>query len=156
MNDLAGYVKLVGLLFEQFRDSTQNFDNYVLPDSSMLTKADAATKHSESDLRAIAKLLEQRTAEFNVPGKVVHIAPGPVVTTFEFKPAAGVKYSRVTALVDDLCLALKAPSIRIDRIPGKAFVGIEVPNQKREVIQDRKSTRLNSSHLRLSRMPSSA
>ena len=115
--------------------STQNFDNYVLPDSSMLTKADAATKHSESDLRAIAKLLEQRTAEFNVPGKVVHIAPGPVVTTFEFKPAAGVKYSRVTALVDDLCLALKAPSIRIDRIPGKAFVGIEVPNQKREVIQ---------------------
>ena len=92
-------------------------------------------KHNEADLRAVAKLLEQKTAEFNVPGKVVHIAPGPVVTTFEFKPAAGVKYSRVTSLVDDLCLALKAPSIRIDRIPGKAYVGIEVPNPKREVIQ---------------------
>ncbi len=115
--------------------SIQNYDNYVLPDSSMLTRPDAATRHSEADLRAIARLLEQKTEEFNVPGKVVHIAPGPVVTTFEFKPAAGVKYSRVTALVDDLCLALKAPSIRIDRIPGKAFVGIEVPNQKREVIQ---------------------
>ena len=115
--------------------STQNFDHYVLPDPSMLTKADAAAKPNEADLRTIAKLLEQKTAEFNVPGKVVHISPGPVVTTFEFKPAAGVKYSRVTALVDDLCLALKAPSIRIDRIPGKAFVGIEVPNQKREVIQ---------------------
>ena len=60
--------------------------------------------------------------------------PGPVVTTFEFKPDAGVKYSRVTGLVDDLCLALKAESIRIDRIPGKAYVGIEVPNQKREMI----------------------
>jgi S-DNA-T family DNA segregation ATPase FtsK/SpoIIIE len=79
-------------------------------------------------------LLAKKTAEFNVPGKVVHISPGPVVTTFEFKPDAGVKYSRVTGLVDDLCLALKAPSIRIDRIPGKAYVGIEVPNVKREVI----------------------
>ncbi len=117
------------------RVSTQNYDSYVLPDSSMLTKPDAAMKPNEADLRSIARLLEQKTAEFNVPGKVVHIAPGPVVTTFEFKPAAGVKYSRVTGLVDDLCLALKAPSIRIDRIPGKAFVGIEVPNQKREVIQ---------------------
>ena len=115
--------------------STQNFDNYRLPDSTMLTPASKALQQNEAELRAIAKLIEQKTAEFNVPGKVVHIAPGPVVTTFEFKPAAGVKYSRVTALVDDLCLALKAPSIRIDRIPGKAFVGIEVPNQKREVIQ---------------------
>ena len=115
--------------------NTQNFDHYTLPDPSMLTKADVAVMQKESDLRSIAKLLEQKTNEFNVPGKVVHISPGPVVTTFEFKPAAGVKYSRVTALVDDLCLALKAPSIRIDRIPGKAFVGIEVPNQKREVIQ---------------------
>ena len=115
--------------------NTQNFDHYILPDPSMLTRADVAVMQKESDLRAIAKVLEQKTGEFNVPGKVVHIAPGPVVTTFEFKPAAGVKYSRVTALVDDLCLALKAPSIRIDRIPGKAFVGIEVPNQKREVIQ---------------------
>ena len=115
--------------------STQTFDNYRLPDSTMLTPASKALQQNEAELRAIAKLIEQKTAEFNVPGKVVHIAPGPVVTTFEFKPAAGVKYSRVTALVDDLCLALKAPSIRIDRIPGKAFVGIEVPNQKREVIQ---------------------
>jgi DNA segregation ATPase FtsK/SpoIIIE, S-DNA-T family len=115
--------------------STQNFDDYVLPDPSMLTKAEASLTQNEAELRGVAKLLEQKTNEFNVPGKVVHISPGPVVTTFEFKPAAGVKYSRVTALVDDLCLALKAPSIRIDRIPGKAYVGIEVPNQKREVIQ---------------------
>ena len=114
--------------------SLQNFDSYKLPDSSLLTEAPAAFKHQESELREVAALLVQKTTEFSVPGKVMHIAPGPVVTTFEFKPDAGVKYSRVTALVDDLCLALKAPSIRIDRIPGKAYVGIEVPNQKRETI----------------------
>ncbi|MEO7659307.1 MAG: DNA translocase FtsK, partial [Pyrinomonadaceae bacterium] len=114
--------------------AAQNYDNYKLPDSNLLTEIPAAFTHKESELRAVAALLQKKTAEFSVPGKVVHIAPGPVVTTFEFKPDAGVKYSRVTGLVDDLCLALKAPSIRIDRIPGKAYVGIEVPNQKREII----------------------
>lgn len=114
--------------------STQTFENYKLPDSSLLTEVPKPFTHKESELRETASMLAEKTAEFNVPGKVMHIAPGPVVTTFEFKPDAGVKYSRVTGLVDDLCLALKAPSIRIDRIPGKAHVGIEVPNPKREVI----------------------
>ncbi|MGE3467695.1 MAG: DNA translocase FtsK, partial [Pyrinomonadaceae bacterium] len=112
----------------------QNFDNYVLPDPSLLTEVPPAIAHQESELREVATLLQRKTAEFNVPGKVKHIAPGPVVTTFEFKPDAGVKYARVAGLVDDLCLALKAPSIRIDRIPMKAHVGIEVPNQRREII----------------------
>ena len=112
----------------------QTYENYDLPDSSLLTEIPKPLKHQESELREMATLLAQKTAEFNVPGKVVHISPGPVVTTFEFKPDAGVKYSRVTGLVDDLCLSLKAESVRIDRIPGKAFVGIEVPNKKREVI----------------------
>ncbi len=114
--------------------STQNFDRYKLPDSALLSEVPKPFTHKESELRETGTLLEQKAAEFNVPGKVMHIAPGPIVTTFEFKPDAGVKYSRVTGLVDDLCLALKAPSIRIDRIPGKAHVGIEVPNHKREVI----------------------
>ncbi len=114
--------------------NAQDFDDYRLPTASLLSEAPAGLAHNENELRAVGRLLEQKTAEFNVPGKVVHIAPGPVVTTFEFKPDAGVKYSRVAGLVDDLCLALKAPSIRIDRIPGKAYVGIEVPNQKRETI----------------------
>ncbi|HVF46538.1 MAG TPA: DNA translocase FtsK 4TM domain-containing protein [Pyrinomonadaceae bacterium] len=114
--------------------AAQNYDNYKLPTSDLLTEVPPPLTHQESELREVASLLAKKTAEFNVPGKVMHIAPGPVVTTFEFKPAAGVKYSRVTGLVDDLCLALKAPSIRIDRIPGKSYVGIEVPNHKREVI----------------------
>ena len=61
-------------------------------------------------------------------GNVVQINPGPVVTTFEFKPEAGIKYSRITNLTEDLCLGLQAESILIERIPGKPTVGIEVPN----------------------------
>ncbi|MEP7077159.1 MAG: DNA translocase FtsK 4TM domain-containing protein, partial [Acidobacteriota bacterium] len=115
--------------------SQQNYDDYRLPGTYFLTKGEPAVEHKEAELRAIATDLAEKTKEFNVTGKVVHIMPGPVVTTYEFKPDPGVKYSRVTGLVDDLCLALRAESIRIDRIPGKAFVGIEVPNKHREQIQ---------------------
>lgn len=113
----------------------QNFENYILPTSEFLTPAMARIEQKEDDLLATAQELTEKTKEFNVTGRVVHICQGPVVTTYEFKPDPGVKYSRVTGLVDDLCLALKAESIRIDRIPGKAFVGIEVPNHQRETIQ---------------------
>src|SRR5205085_5376739 len=88
----------------------------------------------DEELLAIAQELTDKTKEFNVTGRVMHICQGPVVTTYEFKPDPGVKYSRITGLGDDLCLALKAESIRIDRIPGKAYVGIEVPNNNREII----------------------
>lgn len=113
----------------------QNYDNYILPHPTFLTPPAPHIEQKEKELLAIAESLAEKTKEFNVAGKVVNICPGPVVTTYEFKPDPGVKYSRVTGLVDDLCLALKAESIRIDRIPGKAFVGIEVPNRKRETIQ---------------------
>jgi len=69
-----------------------------------------------------------------VLGSVVQINPGPVVTTFEFKPEAGIKYSRIVNLTEDLCLGLQAESILIERIPGKPTVGIEVPNTRRELI----------------------
>jgi DNA segregation ATPase FtsK/SpoIIIE, S-DNA-T family len=113
----------------------QNFENYVLPSSEFLLPAAARIEQKDEELLAIAQELTDKTKEFNVTGRVMHICQGPVVTTYEFKPDPGVKYSRVTGLADDLCLALKAESIRIDRIPGKAFVGIEVPNRERETIQ---------------------
>lgn len=93
-------------------------------------------KHIQADeeLRERAKLLVDKYKEFSVTGEVQAINPGPVVTTFEFKPDPGVKYSRITSLTDDLCLALEAESVRIDRIPGKSTVGIEVPNSNREKI----------------------
>lgn len=112
-----------------------NYENYVLPEPGLLNAAPPHILQKEKELYELADLLTEKTREFNVSGKVVNISPGPVVTTFEFKPDPGVKYSRVTGLVDDLCLALQAESIRIDRIPGKAYVGIEVPNSMRETIR---------------------
>ncbi len=113
----------------------QNFDNYILPTTDFLVPSQPRIEQKNEELLSIAQELTGKTKEFNVTGRVMHICQGPVVTTYEFKPDPGVKYSRVTGLADDLCLALKAESIRIDRIPGKAVVGIEVPNRERETIQ---------------------
>lgn len=112
----------------------QNYDNYILPTTDFLTPPLPPTEQKEDQLLFIAQELADKTKEFNATGTVKHISPGPVVTTYEFKPDPGVKYSRITGLADDLCLALKAESIRIDRIPGKAHVGIEVPNPNRDTI----------------------
>ncbi len=125
-----------GLLpFPTAANGKAGFEEYLLPTTEFLHQADEHIEQKEAELQRIARELSEKTSEFNVAGKVMHICPGPVVTTYEFKPDPGVKYSRVTGLVDDLCLALKAESIRIDRIPGKAYVGIEVPNKKRETIR---------------------
>jgi DNA segregation ATPase FtsK/SpoIIIE, S-DNA-T family len=116
------------------KQPAQNFDNYVLPETEFLTPTPPRIEQKDEELLAIAQELTEKSKEFNVTGRVMHICQGPVVTTYEFKPDPGVKYSRITGLADDLCLALKAESIRIDRIPGKAYVGIEVPNHNRETI----------------------
>jgi S-DNA-T family DNA segregation ATPase FtsK/SpoIIIE len=108
--------------------------DYRLPDLDFLNAPPPHLEHADEEYYAIASRLAEKCKEFNVTGKIEHICPGPVVTTYEFKPDPGVKYSRVTGLVDDLCLALKAESIRIDRMPGKAHVGIEVPSPHRETI----------------------
>jgi len=107
---------------------------YKLPSSALLHRPDAQESVDEEELKSLAVVLTEKCAEFDVHGQVTHINPGPVVTTYEFKPEAGIKYNRVTALSEDLCLALKAESILIERMPGKATVGIQVPNHKRETI----------------------
>ena len=107
---------------------------YQLPPVSLLDAAKAELKIDERELMESARYLEEKCREFSVEGSVVQIHPGPVVTTFELKPDAGVKYSKVTGLADDLCLAMKAESVLIDRIPGKATVGIQIPNPNREAI----------------------
>ncbi|HYX70464.1 MAG TPA: DNA translocase FtsK 4TM domain-containing protein, partial [Terriglobales bacterium] len=107
---------------------------YKLPSSSLLHRPDEQRAINEEDLKALAQVLVEKLAEFEVYGQVTHINPGPVVTTFEFKPDAGIKYSRVTGLSDDLCLALRAESILIERMAGKSTVGIQVPNRERETI----------------------
>ncbi len=108
--------------------------DYKLPYMEFLNDAPPHSEQEDEELLNLATRLAEKCKEFNVTGQIKHICPGPVVTTYEFKPDPGVKYSRVTGLVDDLCLALKAESIRIDRMPGKPHVGIEVPNPHRETI----------------------
>ncbi len=110
-------------------------DGYSVPSVEYLVPSEPIERPTKEETAGVIKDLQETMASFNVAGEVLEPMYGPVVTTFPFKPGAGVKYSRVTGLEDDLCLALRAESVRIDRIPGKAFVGIEVPNARRETIQ---------------------
>ena len=112
----------------------KNMSGFKLPPSTLLNVGEGPQKVREDELREEAKVLVEKCAEFDVRGQVVQINPGPMVTTYEFKPEAGVKYSRVTGLADDLCLAMRAESILIERMPGKSTVGIQVPNHERETI----------------------
>jgi len=107
---------------------------YTLPPLALIDAPKTERKIDERELMEGARLLEEKCREFSVEGTVVQIHPGPVVTTYEFKPDAGVKYSKITSLADDLCLAMQAESVLIDRIPGKSTVGIQIPNHAREQI----------------------
>ena len=107
---------------------------YKLPSTDLLNEIPQRSAFDEQELKNVAAAIKVKFEEFNVTGSVVQINPGPVVTTFEFKPEAGIKYSKITNLREDLCLGLQAESILIERIPGKMTIGIEVPNTKREVI----------------------
>ncbi len=82
-----------------------------------------------------AQKLTEKLRDFDIAGEVVEIRPGPVVTMYEFKPAPGVKVSKIASLSDDLAMAMEAMRVRIVApIPGKGVVGIEVPNKKRETV----------------------
>jgi S-DNA-T family DNA segregation ATPase FtsK/SpoIIIE len=123
-----------------------------LPATDLLNEVPARNSYDEQELKDTAARIKAKFDEFNVFGSVVQINPGPVVTTFEFKPEAGIKYTRITTLVEDLCLGLQAESILIERIPGKPTVGIEVPNTRRELIALRQmleSDEFAQSHSRL-------
>ena len=114
--------------------ATSSGATYRMPPLEVLEPAAGHLEEAEEELKKRATILAEKCKEFSVIGHIHKINPGPVVTTFEFKPDPGIKYSRVVGLAEDLCLALQAESIRIDRIPGKSTVGIEVPNQTREKI----------------------
>ena len=112
----------------------KNVSGFKLPPSTLLNSGSGPQVVREDALRDEARVLVEKCAEFDVTGQVVQINPGPMVTTYEFKPEAGVKYSRVTGLAEDLCLAMRAESILIERMAGKSTVGIQVPNHERETI----------------------
>ncbi len=108
--------------------------NFILPPITILDEARGGAPIDNDRLLEKGRILQAKCGEFDVTGTVKEIHPGPVVTTYEFKPDAGVKYSKIVGLADDLALALEAESIRIDRVSGKGNVGIEIPNEARETI----------------------
>jgi S-DNA-T family DNA segregation ATPase FtsK/SpoIIIE len=110
---------------------------YQVPPFSLLEDPEESPVSSDNqNLRMQSQLLEKKLEDFGVHGKVVAVSPGPVITTFEYEPAAGVKINKIVNLSDDLSLALRASSIRIVApIPGKAVVGVEVPNSTREMVR---------------------
>ncbi len=110
--------------------------SYVLPPLSLLESPEQVEiKVDKESLLANAKILEKRLEDFGVEGRVVEVRPGPVITMYEYEPAPGVKINKIVSLSDDLALALRAISVRIVApIPGKAAVGIEIPNSVREPV----------------------
>ncbi len=130
----------------------KNVSGFKLPASTLLNAGTGPQTVREDELRDEAKVLVEKCAEFDVTGQVVQINPGPMVTTYEFKPEAGVKYSRVTGLAEDLCLAMRAESILIERMAGKSTVGIQVPNHERETIHLRDVLESETFHKAKSRL----
>jgi len=106
-----------------------------LPPINLLSVEEVKAKVDPDELVRLGELIRARCAEFGVEGSVEAITPGPVITTYEFQPAPGVKVSQIVNLQDDLALALKAEAIRIDRLPGRSTLGIEVPNKERAILR---------------------
>lgn len=119
---------------EEF-DFVEELASYEVPKSSFLEVADEAAERDSAALIELGKLITAKCQEFKVRGEVVNIRTGPVITTYEFRLDSGVKISAVQSLSEDLALALRTESVRIERVPGRATVGIEVPNPDPEVIR---------------------
>jgi len=127
-------------------------DGYTLPSVDLLTVYDPSERPAKEELLSNSALLENKLADFGVEGRITQVHPGPVVTMYEFEPAPGVKINRVVSLADDLALAQKAQSMRVSPIPGKAAIGIEVPNKRREIVSLREvlsSDRFGKSHSKI-------
>jgi S-DNA-T family DNA segregation ATPase FtsK/SpoIIIE len=109
--------------------------DYTFPPLSLLDAGKPAEKIDKNELYEKKLRIEEKLKEFRVEGEVKEYHPGPIITTYEFYPNPGIKISQVANLAEDLSLALGAESVRIQRIPGKSSLGVEIPNNKREVIK---------------------
>jgi len=132
-------IKEVPVPRQEVFDFMRSESGFQLPSINLLDNfKEELSSADDENLNMQSKLLEKKLEDFNVHGKVVAVSPGPVITTFEYEPAPGVKINKIVNLTDDLALALRAISIRIVApIPGKAAIGIELPNTKRELVRFR-------------------
>jgi len=120
------------------KEATAPKGEYELPRIEFLNLPTfTSTRPSREEILSSSTLLEKKLKDFDVEGKVIQVHSGPVVTMYEFEPAPGVKINRVVSLSDDLALSLKAQSVRVSTMPGKAVLGIEVPNKNRETVSIR-------------------
>ena len=133
--------EVLGPVFAKDEDSNFNTapvvkGDWKLPPLGILTQNDQVAEKIEKNVYLkISKQLEQKLKNFGVSGKVVGISPGPVVTTYEYSPAPGIKINKIVSLADDLALGLRAQSVRvIGSVPGKSALGIEIPNEVRQVV----------------------
>jgi S-DNA-T family DNA segregation ATPase FtsK/SpoIIIE len=111
---------------------------YELPPFELLAVPEPASEDTQLDQEALdegARHLAAVLADFNIKGEVVGVKPGPVVTLYEFEPAPGTKTSRVTGLADDIARSMSATSARTAAIPGRKAIGIEIPNESREMVR---------------------
>jgi S-DNA-T family DNA segregation ATPase FtsK/SpoIIIE len=129
-------VKAVPVPKQEVFEFMRNDGNFKLPSISLLEDVKVRPIHIDNEnLKMQSKLLEKKLFDFGVNGKVVSVTPGPVITTFEYEPAPGIKISKINSLSDDLALALRAISVRIVApIPGKSVIGVEIPNATREIV----------------------
>ncbi len=109
--------------------------DYRYPPFTLLEPGLPAEKISTAELADKKRRIEEKLKEFGIEGEVREYHPGPVITTYEYFPAPGIKVAQVSNLTEDLALALETESVRIQRIPGKSSLGIEIPNDKRELIK---------------------
>ncbi len=127
--------------------------DYKLPPTDLLDPAPSKTEYDEKELHLLARQIEEKLVEFDIPGEILEIHPGPVVTIFEFKPAAGVKYSRIVQTSEDLAIRIKKEHVRIDRMGNKATIAIEVPNEDRELIAFRELVESDEYKRNISKLP---
>ncbi|WOI56348.1 DNA translocase FtsK [Palleronia sp. LCG004] len=109
--------------------------SYETPPLSLLASPDTITRHVLSDeaLEENARMLENVLDDYGVKGEIVSVRPGPVVTMYELEPAPGLKASRVIGLADDIARSMSALSARVSTVPGRSVIGIELPNEHREM-----------------------
>ncbi len=122
---------------EEFSAAPVARGEWKLPPLSLLARVEQAGDEAidKDAYYRLSQQLEQKLVNFGVRGRVIGISPGPVVTTYEYSPAPGVKINKISGLSDDLALGLKVGSVRVaGSIPGKAALGIEIPNKNRQVV----------------------
>ncbi|WP_170444343.1 DNA translocase FtsK [Ruegeria arenilitoris] len=110
--------------------------DFELPPLSLLTNPSGIQRHHLSDeaLEENARMLENVLDDYGVKGEIVSVRPGPVVTMYELEPAPGLKASRVIGLADDIARSMSALSARVSTLPGRSVIGIELPNENREMV----------------------